>query len=89
MADPNDTSKPTRGRRNQPKPKVRMPAAAAASLDLSSTLPFSQPPQTLEEAMAADTYPDGRKVWTPAVAASLLVFFVIAMQCISTLAIGL
>ena len=37
--------------------------------------------------MQADTYPDGSKVWTPAVALSLLVWFVLAMQCMSTLAI--
>ncbi|HZN67931.1 MAG TPA: nucleoside recognition domain-containing protein, partial [Tepidisphaeraceae bacterium] len=41
----------------------------------------------LEAAMAADRYADGSPVWTPAVAASLLVFFVLAMQCVSTLAI--
>ena len=37
--------------------------------------------------MKADRYPDGRPVWTAAVAASLLVWFVLAMQCMSTLAI--
>ncbi|HYO09147.1 MAG TPA: ferrous iron transport protein B [Tepidisphaeraceae bacterium] len=41
----------------------------------------------LEESMKADHRPDGRPVWTPAVAASLLVWFVLAMQCMSTLAI--
>jgi ferrous iron transport protein B len=41
----------------------------------------------LSTAMRADTYPDGSKVWTPAVALSLLVWFVLAMQCMSTLAI--
>jgi ferrous iron transport protein B len=41
----------------------------------------------LRAAMADDKYPDGRAVWTPAVAASLLVWFVLAMQCMSTLAI--
>jgi len=43
--------------------------------------------QPLEEAMLADKYPDGRPVWTPLVAVSLLVWFVLAMQCMSTLAI--
>jgi ferrous iron transport protein B len=43
--------------------------------------------QPLEAAMLADTYPDGRPVWTPLVAVSLLVWFVLAMQCMSTLAI--
>jgi ferrous iron transport protein B len=37
--------------------------------------------------MVSDTYPDGRPVWTPLVAISLLIWFVLAMQCISTLAI--
>ena len=37
--------------------------------------------------MLADRYPDGRPVWTPLVAVSLLVWFVLAMQCMSTLAI--
>jgi ferrous iron transport protein B len=41
----------------------------------------------LESAMLADRYPDGRPVWTPLVAVSLLVWFVLAMQCMSTLAI--
>jgi ferrous iron transport protein B len=41
----------------------------------------------LSKTMLADTYPDGRKVWTPLVAVSLLVWFVLAMQCMSTLAI--
>jgi ferrous iron transport protein B len=41
----------------------------------------------LRQAMLADTYADGRPVWTPLVAISLLVWFVIAMQCMSTLAI--
>ena len=43
--------------------------------------------EPLADAMRADTYPDGRPVWTPLVAVSLLVWFVLAMQCMSTLAI--
>jgi ferrous iron transport protein B len=43
--------------------------------------------EPLSQSMLADRYPDGRAVWTPAVAASLLVWFVLAMQCMSTLAI--
>jgi len=41
----------------------------------------------LRAAMAADVRPDGTPVWTPLVAANLLVWFVLAMQCVSTLAI--
>ncbi|MBA3697643.1 MAG: ferrous iron transport protein B [Planctomycetes bacterium] len=41
----------------------------------------------LEETIRADTYSDGRPVWTPMVAVSLLVWFVLAMQCISTTAV--
>ncbi|MDB5298146.1 MAG: Ferrous iron transport protein [Phycisphaerales bacterium] len=41
----------------------------------------------LEEQIKADRYADGRPVWTPLVAVSLLVWFVLAMQCMSTLAI--
>jgi len=41
----------------------------------------------LREAIIADQYPDGRPVFTPLVAVSLLVFFVFALQCMSTLAI--
>ena len=41
----------------------------------------------LEAAMRADRYADGRPVWTPLVAVSVLVWFVLAMQCMSTLAI--
>ena len=43
---------------------------------------------SLTEALRADRYPDGRPVYTPLVAASLLVFFVFALQCMSTLAIA-
>lgn len=42
---------------------------------------------SLQFAMRSDTYPDGSPVWTTPVAASLLVWFVLAMQCMSTLAI--
>ncbi|HEV2296282.1 MAG TPA: ferrous iron transport protein B [Tepidisphaeraceae bacterium] len=43
--------------------------------------------EPLAEAMRSDTYADGSPVWTPLVAVSLLVWFVLAMQCMSTLAI--
>ncbi len=43
---------------------------------------------SLREAIQADRYPDGRPVFTPLVAASLLIFFVFALQCMSTLAIA-
>ena len=42
----------------------------------------------LRDAIKADRYPDGRLVFTPLVAVSLLVFFVFALQCMSTLAIA-
>ena len=42
---------------------------------------------SLSDAMAADTYASGAPVWTPLVAVSLLVWFVLAMQCMSTLAV--
>lgn len=45
----------------------------------------------LKEAMQADRYTSGphagQPVWTPLVAVSLLVWFVLAMQCMSTLAV--
>ncbi|MFI5379924.1 MAG: ferrous iron transport protein B [Tepidisphaerales bacterium] len=41
----------------------------------------------LSAAMRADRRPDGTPVWTGPVAVSLLVWFVLAMQCMSTLAI--
>jgi ferrous iron transport protein B len=41
----------------------------------------------LREQILADRYADGRPVWTPLVAVSLLIWFVLAMQCMSTLAI--
>ncbi len=43
--------------------------------------------QSLSSAMRLDRYSTGRPVWTPLVAVSLLVWFVLAMQCMSTLAI--
>lgn len=42
----------------------------------------------LRDALKADRYPDGHPVFTPLVAVSLLVFFVFALQCMSTLAIA-
>jgi ferrous iron transport protein B len=42
---------------------------------------------TLREAMQKDTWPDGRPVYTPLVGVSVLVFYVLAMQCMSTLAV--
>jgi ferrous iron transport protein B len=41
----------------------------------------------LATAMQQDRKPDGSRVWTPLVAVSLLIWFVLAMQCMSTLAI--
>lgn len=42
---------------------------------------------TLREKMNAATWPDGEKVYTLAAGLSLLIFYVLAMQCMSTLAI--
>jgi ferrous iron transport protein B len=41
----------------------------------------------LAAAMRKDHYKSGRAVWTPLVAVSLLVWFVLALQCMSTLAV--
>ncbi len=41
----------------------------------------------LRQAMRDDKWPDGRPVWTTLTAVSILVYFVIAMQCVSTLAV--
>jgi ferrous iron transport protein B len=43
--------------------------------------------KTLSDAMRSDQYSSGRPVWTPLVAISLLVWFVLALQCMSTVAI--
>jgi ferrous iron transport protein B len=42
---------------------------------------------TLREALRREKYPDGRPVYTPLVAVSLMVFFVLACQCMSTIAV--
>ncbi len=42
---------------------------------------------TLQHRLTAATYPDGRRVFTPATCVSLLVFFVLAMQCLPTQAV--
>jgi ferrous iron transport protein B len=47
----------------------------------------SEETTSLSAAMRADRYSDGKPVWTPLVAVSLLVWFVLAMQCMSTFAI--
>ncbi|MBU1073277.1 ferrous iron transporter B, partial [bacterium] len=41
----------------------------------------------LREAMRRDRRPDGRPLWTPLTGVSLIAFFMIAMQCVSTLAV--
>ncbi len=43
--------------------------------------------EALPAAMQADRGADGRMVWTPLAAASVLLWFVIAMQCMSTIAV--
>lgn len=43
--------------------------------------------QIMRERLAAATWPDGRKLMTPLVGVSLMVFYVLACQCISTLAV--
>ena len=42
---------------------------------------------TLISAVQAAKRPDGRPAWTPLIALTMMVFFVLAMQCMSTLAI--
>jgi len=42
---------------------------------------------SLRDAIRRDVHADGRPVYTPATVASLLVFFVYALQCMSTLAV--
>ncbi|HEY2773250.1 MAG TPA: ferrous iron transport protein B [Candidatus Binatia bacterium] len=41
----------------------------------------------LRDRMRADTHPDGRPVYSPLVGLSLMVFFALACQCMSTLAV--
>jgi ferrous iron transport protein B len=41
----------------------------------------------LREAISRDVRPDGSKLWTPLTGISLIVFFMVAMQCVSTLAV--
>lgn len=41
----------------------------------------------LVAAMQSDRWPDGRPIWTPLVAINMLIWFVLAMQCMSTLAV--
>lgn len=42
---------------------------------------------TLKEKMKKDKWPDGRAIYTPIVALSLMVFYAFALQCFSTIAI--
>ena len=42
---------------------------------------------SLRSAVRADVGPDGKRIFTPATVASLLIFFVFALQCMSTLAV--
>ena len=44
--------------------------------------------QALHAALQADRHADGRPVFSPLVAVSVMVFFVLAMQCMSTLAVA-
>ena len=47
----------------------------------------AEDPRTLTETLAAATRSDGSRVFTTATGASLLIFYVLAMQCLSTQAI--
>jgi len=42
---------------------------------------------SLRERMSGSTWPDGRKVYTPLVGIAIMVFYVLACQCMSTLAV--
>lgn len=44
-------------------------------------------PEPLREALLKDKWPDGRPVFTPLVCVAVMVFFVLSMQCIATLAV--
>lgn len=41
----------------------------------------------LQDRLKADKYPDGKPVYTPLVAVCLMIFYVLAMQCMSTVAV--
>ena len=41
----------------------------------------------LREVMLAEKHPDGSPVYTPLVCVGLMVFYVLAMQCLSTVAV--
>jgi ferrous iron transport protein B len=43
--------------------------------------------EPLQETMRAEKHPDGQPVFTPLVCIGLMVFYVLAMQCVSTIAI--
>ena len=43
--------------------------------------------EPLRDTMIAERHPDGTPVYTPLVCIGLMVFYVLAMQCVSTLAI--
>ena len=43
--------------------------------------------QTLAQTLREQTHPDGSPVYTPLVAVTLMVFYVFALQCVSTIAI--
>ena len=41
----------------------------------------------LRQALATATWPDGRKLFTPLVCFTLMIFYVFAMQCVATVAV--
>jgi ferrous iron transport protein B len=43
--------------------------------------------EPLRQALRAATWPDGRPLFTPLTCLNLMVFYVFAMQCISTIAV--
>ncbi len=70
---------------------VGLVASLAAREVIVSTLAqiyaASDESSSLREAIRGDTDASGRRIFTPATVASLLVFFVFALQCTSTLAV--
>ena len=56
----------------------------AIVFDIESADPVNEP---LRDALRAATWPDGRRLMTPLTGVSLMVFFVLACQCMSTIAV--
>lgn len=62
-------------------------ASLKITYQISDELEEDEQDEQLKEKLAAATWPDGRKIYTPLTILSILIFFIYALQCLPTTAV--